>query len=47
MSSKFFVYREETTLGDTEATGSVFQKVGELTSGDFSAVEKFILITEG
>lgn len=29
-------------LGDTEATGSVFQKVGELTSGDFSAVKELL-----
>ncbi len=26
-------------LGDTEAKGSVFQKVGELASGDCSAVK--------
>lgn len=29
-------------LGDTEATGSVFQKVGELTAGDCSAVKEML-----
>lgn len=29
-------------LGDTEATGSVFQKVGELTAGDCSAVKELL-----
>lgn len=29
-------------LGDTEATGSIFQKVGELTSEDFSAIKELL-----